>query len=481
VTTPAGAWLRRAHDRCLLLALVLLALLAVSIARAGGAQAQPFSLGFYDTVFAGPHAATWLHRAASAGADVVEINIGWVAPDTPTKPAGFNALDPDSPYYDFSAADAAVKAATADGLRVILEFTGAPSWAEGADMPASASPGTWKPNDDDIEQYAVALATRYSGHFPDPGEPGRALPRVWAFLLWNEPNLPLYLAPQFVNGHAVSPVLYRGMLNAFYRGIKSRDPNAVVATAGTGPFGDPAPLGPRMSPALFWRVALCVREVGTTLHAGHCKDPAHFDALTHHPYSVGPPPTAALNADDVSIPDMWKLTDILSVAERAGTALPHIHHQLWATETGYNTRPPNPKGIPVDEDARWLEQTLALLWRQGVSLVTWNLIVDQAPDPSYFTTYQSGVYYLSGRPKPALGAFSFPLVAWRQNGTVQIWGRAPKAGRMRIEQRLGNKWVTVKSLTVHTTGTWLTHLVDSGPTVLRGQVGGRTSLPWRLS
>lgn len=464
----------RKYLRALLLALLLMLPLPAA------AAASQFLVGFYDGVFDGPSGAIWLQRAAGAGARVVTINIGWVAPDTATKPRGFDALDPASPDYDFAAADDAIKAATADGMRVIVQVTGAPAWAEGPRIPAGTMPGTWKPNDHDIRQYAVALAKRYSGRYPDPAHPRQHLPKVWAFQLWNEPNLPEYLAPQWLHGHAASPVIYRGMLNAFYRGIKSIDPGALVVTAGTGPFGDPAPIGPRMMPALFWRVALCVQQAGARLHATRCKDPAHFDVLAHHPYSVGSPETKALNPDDVSIPDMWKLARILRVAERGGTALPRIHHQIWATEVGYNTRPPNPAGIPVMEDARWLEQTLELLWSQGVSLVTWDTIVDQPPDPSYFTTSQSGVYFLNGEPKPALEAFRFPLVALRQAGGVAVWTRAPTSGRLRLELRVGNNWRTVSSRDVHMGYTSLTHLVDRAPLTVRAQIGGLTSMPWTL-
>ena len=445
------------------------------------ARAQQFSIGFSDGVFAGPQSATWLHRAAAASANVVLINIGWVAPNTAAKPAGFDALNPASPGYDFTAADAAVKRATADGLRVILQFTGAPAWAEGPHMPADATPGTWDPNDRDIEQYAVALAKRYSGHFSDPSDPRHHLPRVWAFQLWNEPNLPDYLEPQWSRGHAVSPVIYRRMLDAFYTGIKSIDPAALVVTAGTGPFGDPPPTGPRMSPALFWRVALCVRETGAEqLRPGYCKTPARFDVLAHHPYSVGAPSTAALNPDDVSIPDIGKLSAILRVAEHAGTALPRIHHPIWATETGYNTRPPNPKGIPVLEAARWLDQTLELLWSQGVTLVCLNTIVDQPPDPSYFVTSQSGVYYLDGQPKPSLAAFRFPLVVTRKTGEVRVWGRSPGRGEAKIEVLRDSKWRTVSSLPVNKDGIFVTHFVDSGRLAIRAREGTAVSLTWTL-
>jgi hypothetical protein len=306
---------------------------------------------------------------------------------------------------------------------------------------------------------------------------------VWAFQLWNEPNLSSYLTPQWVGDTAEAPILYRKMLNAFYSGIKSVDRSALVVTAGTAPFGDPGPGGDRIMPALFWRDVLCVREAGSALVGIHCSDPAHFDVLAHHPYSVGDPETAALNADDVSIPDIGKLTRILRAAERTGGALPHIHHPIWVTETGYNTRPPNPGGVPVQEEALWLEQTLWLLWRQGVSLVTWDTIVDQAPDPSYSDTSQSGIYYLDGKPKPALTAFRFPLVAWRTGrSTVSVWGRAPRSGRLTLERRTASgRWAGVLTLRVNIGDTFVTHFVDTGSVTVRAQLGTLTSLPWSQS
>ncbi len=460
-----------------ILVAILLALLLPSYA---GASA-PLMLGFFDSAFTGPDGAVWLQRAAAAGSDVVRFNIGWVAPDTPAPPANFDPSNPADPNYDFTDADAAVREATAAGLRVILDFTGAPQWAEGPGIPADATPGTWRPRSQAIEDYAIALATRYSGDFPDPTDPFRMLPKVWAFQLWNEPNLPEYLEPQWVGQTAQAPIIYRQMLNAFYAGVKSVDPSALVVTAGTAPFGDPGPGGQRIMPALFWRDLLCLQQVGNGLVGTGCKAPAHFDVLAHHPYSVGAPDTQALNADDVSMPDIGKLTVLLRAAERTGGALPHIHHQIWVTETGYNTDPPNPGSVPLAEDRRWLAQALELLWSQGVSLITWDTIVDSAPVPSYSLTTQSGVYFLDGQPKPALAAFSFPLVVWRKGGSeVEVWGRAPTAGRLVLEALHASTWKAVRALNVDTHATFVTQMLHSGPLTLRATVAGQLSLPFSV-
>jgi hypothetical protein len=438
-------------------------------------------LGFFDGAFIGQSGATWLSRARAVGSDLVRIAMPPVAPDGPKPPPGFNPKDPASPDYDFASVDAAVKAAASDGLRVILEFTGVPTWAEGPHPPAAAAQGSWEPNPAFIGEFGVALGRRYSGTFPDPANPGHALPRVWAFQLWNEPNLSLYLAPQWRGRTPEAPILYRRMLNAFYAGVKSVDPKALVVTAGTAPFGDPWIDGGRLPPALFWRGVLCVGEAGTRLVGEHCRDPAHFDVLAHHPYSVGDPETHALNPDDVSIPDIGKLTAILRVAERNGTALPRIHHPVWITEVGYNTRPPNPEGVPLSTAARWLEQSLWLLWSQGVSVITWNTIVDQQPIPDYSSTTQAGIYFVNGQPKPQLvQAFTFPFVAIRKGSTVELWGRSPATGRVTIERFSHGSWTPVAGVNINTGFTFLGRLVDTLPTSFRAVIAGRTSLPWSV-
>ena len=197
------------------------------------------------------------------------------------------------------------------------------------DAPAgrpSVTPGTWKPSPQALEDYGAALARRYSGTFPDPARPGQTLPKVKAFQVWNEPNLAKYLNPQWIGARAASPKVYRGMLNGFYRGVKSVSSTALVVTAGTAPFGDPQAGGQRVQPARFWRELLCLRLNRGRLRGVACPTPARFDVLAHHPYSVGQPRRKALNADDVSIPDLAKLTRPLRAAERLGRALPRKRH-----------------------------------------------------------------------------------------------------------------------------------------------------------
>ncbi|MDX6682871.1 MAG: polysaccharide biosynthesis protein PslG [Solirubrobacteraceae bacterium] len=457
---------------------VLLVAAALLAMPAPAQAADGLAIGFLDGVFAGNvgESAPWLGRAVDSGADILRIEVGWAAAARPA-----DARDPADPAYDFSRADAAVANATARGLRVLASFTGAPPWAEGPGRPATAQQGSWKPDPAALEQYGAALARRYSGAFPDPAQPGRMLPRVDAFQVWNEPNLDKYLSPQWSGGRTFAPAHYRRMLSAFYRGVKSVRPEALVVSAGTAPFGDPFPNGHRIMPARFVRDMLCLRRANGRLRGTGCPNPARFDVLAHHPYSVGFPRRRALNADDVSIPDMAKLTTLLRAAERSGGALPRKRHRLWVTEVSYDSSPPDPQGVPVARHARYLEQAFYLLWRQGVDTITWFQIRDQPPQPSYAASNQSGVYFADGRPKPAQRAFRFPFVAERAGrAALRVWGRAPLAGSLRIERRTASGWRLARTVRVPRHGTFFVRIAARGRTSLRARVDGETSLVWRV-
>jgi len=45
--------------------------------------------------------------------------------------------------------------------------------------------------------FAQAVASRYTGRFPDPNHRGRRLPAVRLWTTWNEPNNPDFLLPQW--------------------------------------------------------------------------------------------------------------------------------------------------------------------------------------------------------------------------------------------------------------------------------------------
>ncbi len=409
------------------------------------------------------------------------MNVYWSDVAPRRRPANFRASDPSSPGYDWAPVDAAVRDLENRGLAALLNVTFAPTWAEGPGKPRGAQAGTWRPDADQFGAFATAAARRYSGSFPDPVRPGQALPRVRYWQAWNEPNLAYYLSPQWTrSGHswsAASPVIFRRLLNAFYRAVKSVSSSNFVVTAGTAPYGDP-PGGQRMQPVTFDRNLFCLRG-GAKLMAFHCADPPHLDALSHHPYGVGGPLWHALDADDVAVPDIYKLARVLRAAERVGHALPRGPKRLWVTEISWDSSPPDPHGVPIATHARWLEQALYVLWSQGVDTVLWLQLVDAPPVPNFASSYQAGLYFRGGAAKPAAQAFRFPFITRRlDRERVQAWGRAPARGTVLIEIRHGPRWVVARRLSVASRQVFTTTLQSIGKAVFRAKLDQQTSLTW---
>lgn len=449
-------------------ALVICMLLGLAVLP-GSADARGLRLGFLDDVFSqGPaERDPWLTRATESGSDVLRLSSSWVnaAPTRPRSPT-----DPADPAYRWDSLDTAVKAANARGLDVIISLTGAPQWATAKGRPPGVNPFAWRPRAAPYGEFARALAKRYSGSYRDPERPGATLPRVRTYLPWNEPNLTTYLAPQWTRKggrfRPASPAIYRALLNSFARGVKSVNRRNKVVAGATAPFGDRRPGGRRMPPARFVRELLKRRST--------------FDVLSHHPYSTRGPRAPAFNRDDVSVADMRKLGRPLRAAARAGRVLPRGRKRLWVTELSWDSSPPDPRGVPERRHARWLQDALYVLWRAGVDTVTWFQIRDQAPEPSFALTNQSGVYFRDGRPKLAQRAFAFPFVLDRTSrSAVKVWTRAPAAGTLVLERRTGGAWRAVRRVRVRRHQVVLRRLRAGRRTELRARMGTATSIPWR--
>jgi hypothetical protein len=424
----------------------------------------------------------WLGRARAVGAGIVRVAVDWSETAPTTRPAGFVASNPASPGYDWSTVDSQVESAEAHGLQVLLTITTAPTWAQDGTPPRGTMPGAWRPDPAQLGAFGTAVATRYDGRYPNPSDPLTSLPKVTDYQAWNEPNLSIYLSPQWLHkGHSFlpeSPVLYRSMENQFYDAVKSVSPSNFVVLAGTAPFGDP-PGGQRMPPVAFYRALFCLQG-HEALKPVSCPSGVYLDAIDHHPYGVEGPTVHALNPDDAAVPDIDKLTRVLHAAERAGRALPRGPKQVWATEISWDSDPPDPGGVPLHTQARWLEQAFYVLWAQGVSTVMWLQIVDSPPIPNYASTYQDGLYYLNGTIKrPTFTAFVFPFVTQRVNANrISVWGRSPLSGELQVERQVGSQWQVVARLYAHVHQVFDLTIADTDEENFRAQVAGQTSLTW---
>jgi Cellulase (glycosyl hydrolase family 5) len=427
---------------------------------------------FYTPLSSNADTATALERIQAAGAKYVAIHVYWsnIAPSGTTKPDGFQASDPTDPHYRWADADNEIKAAVAAGLKPMLFITKAPDWAEGSGR-GTAATGTYKPSASELATFVTAAATRYSGSFD-------GLPRVQYWAVWNEPNLNTFLSPQAVKKKAFSPNWYRSMLNAATDAIHGVNSSNVVIAGETAPFGSASATRDATMPIAFMENVLCVKEkksvkkvvnkkthkttkVVTYSYKSACKTKTKFDVWAHHPYTQGGPTTKAKLHGNASLGDMGEMRSVLNAALKANHVVSSQKPRLWVTEFSWDSKPPDPKGVPIGLETRWVSQMLYEMYSSGVSLVTWFLLRDEPLESSRF---QSGLYYAgsggisSDRAKTTLRAFRFPFVAMPEtvNGKtkVALWGRTPtsKSGKVVIERKSGSKWKKVKTLSANSYG-----------------------------
>ena len=178
------------------LALALLAGAMPATAAAG------LELGVQDDAFLSSAEPNAWPLARELRPDVIRYNVDW-ASVARKRPA--QAQLPGDPAYDWAATDRIVRNSAAQGARVLLTLVQAPAWANGGRAPR------WAPLDArDFGRFCRSVATRYSGSYVPAGA-AKALPRVDAYTVWNEPNRGQFLQPQGAHGWEAPKVMARLM------------------------------------------------------------------------------------------------------------------------------------------------------------------------------------------------------------------------------------------------------------------------------
>src|SRR4051794_4189407 len=407
--------------------IVLLLVLLVAPSAAQASHAVEMGIADDRALFTDPSVATeW----AAAGVDVVRIHARWSAiapaPHDKVPPAGFHFSDPDAPGYDFSALDRAVAAARAAGLRVTLAVTGpGPVWAS-ADP--SRGDGRYKPVPSHFKAFATAVATRYAAD-------------VDRYLVWNEPNQPLWLTPQKFAGRPFSPHLYRDLVAAAVPAIHAADPGSQVVMGTLAPSGsDSRSAGSPVRPLAFLRAFACVDAHYRRLTTGRCRGfvaPA-ADGFSLHPHGIRLSPDARSRFhDDAPMADLGRfeaVLDRLTAARRLVVLGGTRRFRLYLTEFGYQTNPPDRYlGVSAGTQAKWLVRGVRRAYDDPrVANLTWYVWRDE-PVGRNGSGWQSGLYYADGRAKPSFGAFELPFSATARG----IWGvvRPGDAHHLALEGR----------------------------------------------
>jgi hypothetical protein len=371
--------------------LALIALLAAPAAAVHAAQKMP--IGFFDdpTFRWSPNRADNLRQASVAGASVIHTTASW-AGIAPTKPA--NPANGDDPAYKLADLDELVFQSGIYGLRVMIDINGTPKWANGG-----KAPNVMPKRLSDLTTFAKMLSNRYNGR------QGHGTVALWS--VWNEPNLQLFLTPQFspsrtvtavktVKGKRVKykktvftivgPANYAKLYKAAYAGIKSGNSLAKVAIGETSARGRDKPLGgvsASLAPGTFAKYLAKVHGL-------------KFDAWAHHPYPTSPnlPPLQKVRYPNVTL-------STLPTFEKDLKKYFHRSVPVWITEYGHETKPPDPHGVSYALQAKYAVQALTIAKNDpNVQMFIWFVFHDSSGNP-----WQSGLYTSGGAQKPAYDPF----------------------------------------------------------------------------
>jgi hypothetical protein len=338
-----------------------------------------------------------LDLAQSANAQIVRTTVYW-SRIAPTKPA--NARDPNDPAYKFDDLDELVTNAGLRGMQTMLTIWGTPSWANGGKGQNIAPT-----NVADLQNFAYALARRYSGAYP-------AIPPVTYFTVWNESNLGQFLSPQYDSkGKPAAPFIYAKLYRAAYAGIKAGNPRALVGIGETSARGrdtvtNVAGLSQTESPGKFAQLLSTVRPK------------LKFDAWSLHPYptELTQKPIANVRWPNVTLKQLPMFETSID------TWFGRKNIPIWITEYGYQTKPQQPKGVSYAQQSAYMKTALTVARNDPrVQMFIWFIFRD---DPT--STWHSGVVEQGGAKKPAFSTFTaMAKLLDGRNPIVQVKGGVP--------------------------------------------------------
>ena len=374
-----------------LVLVALVALLVAPVATVHAATRMP--IGFFDDSSFRFSAARQenLADAAATGASVIHTTANWasIAPTRPSSPS-----DGDDPAYRINDLDELVFTSGLHGLRVMINVTGTPKWANG-----NKTPNRLPTRLSDLTTFTRMLATRYSGRT------GHGTVGLWS--VWNEPNIELFLAPQYSGKTIVGPANYAKVYKAAYAGIKAGNPLAKVAIGETSARGRDKPLSGvsgSVAPGTFAKLLGKVSGL-------------KFDAWAHHPYPTSPnlPPLQKVRYPNVTL-------STLPLFEKQLKTSFHRTVPIWITEYGHETKPGEPKGVTTAKQSAYAKQALTIAKNDpNVQMFVWFVFRDSTGNP-----WQSGLEVASGAHKPAYNAFSAIARLTDGQTVTATAGRAPR-------------------------------------------------------
>jgi len=411
--------------------LLVAALLVATVVTAGAAPASGSStqLTFFEAgsrLLEPRREAATFAQLRELGVHALRIELRWstVAPrPTSTRAPRFDATDPAA--YAWGAYPSVLARAKALGWSVLLTVTGpAPRWATSN----RRAPYVTRPDGLAFERFMTAVGREFSSE-------------VALYSIWNEPNHPAFLMPQWTaSGNPASPSIYRHLYQHGYDGLLAagiKSPKVL--------FGETAPAGydtvrpsrdgllHAVAPLAFLRSAFCL-DAGYR-RAGSCSK-LQIAGFADHPYTKAVGPTwVPPGGDDVTIGSLSRLSSALDRAAAAGR-IPAAS-PIYLTEFGVQSYPNRRLGVPASTQAEYVAVAERIAYdNPRVAGFSQYLLRDDplggAPGASVHggtVGFQTGLEYSTGAHKPLYDGWRLPLAVYPRSGGLSLWGLVRPASR----------------------------------------------------
>lgn len=426
-------------------------------AQASGSQKTYFE-GSTDLLNPTTRPAT-LAQLKTLGVKALRVELNWYtvapAPTSATKPS-FEATNPAS--YNWGQYDILLAEAQKLGWQVLLTVTApAPNWATANHK----APYTYRPDALDFQEFMTAVARHYGSE-------------VALYSIWNEPNEPAYLTPQWSSsGKPVSGFIYRGLYQAGYLGLQKAG-----LTHPRVLFGETAPVGydtvnvrrekskaflHPVAPLAFMREALCLNA--KYKKAGTCSA-LQMSGYAHHAYFPAAGPKYVWpQKDSVTIASLSRLSNALNSAARAHAIPGGV--PIYLTEFGVNSKPNKFEGVSAAKQAEYdaIAEHMAYSNPRVAAFSQYLFKDDPVGGPfsvsaiGGFVGFQTGLEYVSGQHKPLYNGFPVPLTVSKRGHGFSLWGLVrPTSGSTKVtvlvKLKGAHSYRTLKTVTTNGAGYW---------------------------
>ena len=320
--------------------------------------------------------------------------------------------------------DSLVAGAQARGIQVLLTATGPIRPGPRAARAPQATRRTCRPNPPLFGAFVRALGRRY--------------PTVTMWSVWNEPNLKAWLSPQYAaSGSAVGcsrPRSYRSLAASAIAGLRGTGHRSDTIL-----LGDAAPLGSdpsvccralgrarrdcrnairQSAPETFARAVLCIDSRGRRLRGAVAREQGctrarklNVTGLRAPPVHAGRgwPPTSRVNAGDITISTLSRLTRLLDQAGAPGRVARRL--PVYLTEHGFRPSPTTCSGSRSPSRRSTSTSPTGSQYNNARVRTTAQYMI--ADDANEVRGFQSGLRFAadwrSGARKPSYDAYRLPI------------------------------------------------------------------------